>query len=107
MKAIRTKVSDDGKLVRATDGDGNVMVIPMPKRSIDAHPAGAEALIRKMGWQPTVIVTGWLRAGEWVHVMLPPVDAQARRELERLSNGACNPVELACEADATDGKCIR
>ena len=107
MKAIRTRVSRDGQRVTARDGDGNRVTIPVPNVSAEAHRAGAEALIHRMAWDPVVIVTGWARSGEWVHVMLPPVDAQARRELERLSNGACNPVELACDADVTGGKCPR
>ena len=106
MKAIRTTVSDDGKLVWATDGDGNVMVIPMPERTSEAHRDCAIAMVRKLGLEPSAIVTGWLRAGEWVHVVLPPLDARTRRELERLSNGAVNAVE-ACPAWSTGGKCPR
>ena len=95
MKAIRTRVSRDGQRVTARDGDGNRVTIPVPEQFSEAHRAGAAALVHRMAWDPVVIVTGWARCGEWVHVMLPPLDARTRGELERLSNGACNPVEVA------------
>lgn len=79
----------------ARDGDGNRVTIPVPNISAEAHRAGAAALIHRMAWDPVVIVTGWARSGEWVHVMISGMDAKTRRELERLSNGACNPVEVA------------
>lgn len=72
MKEIRTRVSRDGQRVTARDGDGNRVTIPVPNISAEAH-----------------------RSGEWVHVMISGMDAKTRRELERLSNGACNPVEVA------------
>ena len=96
MKAIRTRYRGVSRTYVATDGDGNRVVIPEPDRTAntqDAHRAAAMALIRRMDWAPVVIASGWSHAGEFVHVMLPPMREADRLELARASNRALYPVE--------------
>lgn len=91
MKAILTKLSADGERMIARDGDGNRVSIPKPDQMTEWHRDAAIALVRKMGWAPVVFATGWVRAGEWVHVMLPRCTDRAM--LLRLGCGDITEVE--------------
>lgn len=92
MKAIRTWRRPSGTYV-AIDGDGNRAVIPAPEQYATAHRDAAVALIRKMGWAPVVIASGWSKGGESVHVMLPRMPEPARLALASVSKGELYPVE--------------
>ena len=80
MKAIQTQLSEDGERMLAKDGDGNRISIPKPEQMSEWHREAAIALVRRMNWAPVVLASGWIRSGQWVHVMLPrlPENGQGR-----------------------------
>lgn len=94
MKAITTRYSNRTRQYVARDGDGNTVRIDPPEQYETAHRDAAVALIRKMGWAPVVIATGWACGGETVHVMLPSMPEGERLLLAQLGRGVLYHVEV-------------
>ena len=75
MKAISTRylgpTNFKGSRIVASDGDGNRIVVSLDSAlgSEENHEAAAAKLCEKMGWA-WKLESGWLRAGEYVHVFV-------------------------------------
>lgn len=75
-------------LVFARDGDGYRCSIPFPDQLSDAHRLAAVALVKKMRCAPVVLVSGWLRNGEWAHTMLPRTTLKQMKRVASMIEGA-------------------